>query len=148
MIKQQIEGDLKKAMLDGNKELVSALKNLKSAIMYAEVATGKRESGLDEQTLISLLQKESKKRQDSADMYQKGGAIDRSKAELYEKSVIDAYLPEAMSEDEVNALIDEAVASLDGLSRQNMGQIIGSVKAKSGASADGGMIAKLVQSRL
>ena len=56
--------------------------------MYAEVAGGKKEQGLSEEETISLLQKEAKKRQDSADMYIKGGATEKAEAEKYEKSVI------------------------------------------------------------
>lgn len=148
MIKQQIEEDIKKAMLGGDKQLVSALRNLKSAILYAEVAAGKKDEGLPEAEVITLLQKEAKKRQESAEMYKKGGAPDKAVAEEYEKTVIDGYLPEAMSEEEVDKLIDEAVANVGELSRQTMGQVIGFVKTKAGGSVDGGTVAKLVQKRL
>ncbi len=148
MIKQQIDADIKKAMLGGDKQLVSALRNLKSAILYAEVAAGKKEEGLPEADVIGLLQKEAKKRQESAEMYKTGGAPDKAAAEEYEKKVIDDYLPEAMSEEDVEKLIDEAVVSVGELSRQTMGQVIGFVKSKAGGSVDGGTVAKLVQKRL
>ncbi len=148
MIKQQIEEDLKKAMLGGDKQLVSALRNLKSAILYAEVAAGKKEEGLPEEEVISLLQKEAKKRQDSVEMYIQGNAPDKAAAEKYEKDTIDSYLPEPMSEEEINELIDEAITVQGELSRQTMGQVIGYVKSKAGGSVDGGAVAKLVQKRL
>ena len=148
MIKQQVEKDLKQAMIDGDKDLVMALRNIKSAILYIEVERGKREEGLDDDSIVNLLLKEAKKRQDSADMYKQGGAQDRATAELNEKQIIEKYLPAPMSEQEIEVLIDEVTQSVGGVSRQNMGQIISQVKSKAGGSADGGTIAKLIQKRL
>lgn len=148
MIKQQIEQDLKKAMLAGDKPLVSALRNLKSTILYAEVAAMKKESGLDDNEVIAIFQKESKKRQEAAELYQKGDAKERADNELFEKKVIDSYLPEQLSEEKINELIDAAIQEVGGAERKNMGQIIGYVKSKSGGAADGAQVAKLVQGRL
>ena len=147
-IKEKIETDLKTAMLAGEKERVTTLRGLKSSILYAEVASGKREEGLDEQTVISLMQKEAKKRQESADLYNQGGNKEKAEAELAEKLIIEAYLPEQLSEEEVSKLIDEAIKKIGEPTPQQMGQIIGAVKASSKGNADGALIAKLVKERI
>lgn len=146
-IKQQIEKDLKSAMLAGDKILVTTLRGLKSAILYQEVAEGKREEGLPEDKVLSLLQKEAKRRQESADLYAQGGNSEKQQAELAEKKVIEQYLPAQLDESEVVRLVDEAISKI-GAEQKNMGQIIGHVRSASGGNADGALIARLVKERL
>lgn len=146
--KEQINNDLKQAMLAGDKTLVSVLRGLKSAILYAEVASGDRETGLSEETTITLLQKEAKKRQESADMYHQGNDGTRASAEEYEKTIIEGYLPAQLSEEEVQQLVTAEITKLDNPTPQQMGQIIGAVKKASGGSADGSLIARLVKDGL
>ena len=146
-LKQQIDTDLKTAMLAGNKTLVTTLRGLKSVILYEEVAQNVREAGLPDDEITKLLAKEAKKRQESADLYAQGGDKERQNAELEEKSIIEKYLPKQLSETEINKLIDEAITKM-GNNQQNMGQIIGQVKQAAGAGADGAVIARLVKERL
>lgn len=148
MIKQTIEQDLKSAMLAGDKPLVSTLRGLKSVILYAEVAGLKRGEGLADPEIISLLQKESKKRQEAADLYKQGGNEERMTSELQEKAAIDAYLPAAMGAEQVGKLIGQATEELGLINPQNMGQIIGRVKVLSSGTADGAVIARMVKERL
>jgi uncharacterized protein YqeY len=95
-----------------------------------------------------LLAKEAKKRQESADLYVQAGDQVRADAELAEKAIIEAYLPAQLSEAELVALIDEAIAATGASGPQGMGQVIGAVKAKAGASADGALVARLVKEKL
>ncbi len=149
MIKQSIDQDIKTAMLSGDKRLTNALRNLKSAILSAEIAGGKRDEGLSDPEAIAVLQKELKKRTEAAELYDRGGNLDAAAEERYEEEVIQKYLPEQLSEEAINRLIDEAVAEYDGeLNNQAMGKLIGAVKQKSGGAADGAMIARLVKARL
>jgi uncharacterized protein YqeY len=148
MIKQQIDQDLKTAMLAGDKPLVSTLRGLKSAILYVEVAESKRDEGLTDEAIISLLQKESKKRQEAADMYSQGGNEERQAAELYEKEVISKYLPASLSDTDISILIDAVIEEQGPVTGQTMGQVIGAVKARSAGAADGAVIARLVKERL
>ena len=149
MIKQTIDQDIKSAMLAGDKPLVSALKTLKSVILYAEVAAGKREEGLDDQTVVALLQKELKKRAEAAQLYEQGGNLEQAANEHFEETVIQKYLPAQLDETAVNRLIDEAIDELGiDLNNQAMGQLIGAVKQKSGGAADGALVARLVKARL
>jgi uncharacterized protein YqeY len=149
MIKQDIEQDLKSAMLAGDKPLASALRNLKSAILNAEIASGKREEGLPENEVVSLLQKEMKKRGEAAELYDKGGNAESAADERFEETVIQKYLPAKLSEDEIKALIEEAVQEIEGEpDMKSMGKVIGYVKSKSGGAADGALVAQLVKARL
>lgn len=147
-IKQQIDQDLKAAMLAGDKTLVTTLRGLKSAILYAEVSEGAREAGLSDEKVVSLLQKEAKKRQESADLYEQGGNSEKKAQELAEKEAIEQYLPAQLSEAEISTLVDEAIAELGSPDKQQMGQVIGLVRQKSSGNADGAVIARLVKERL
>lgn len=148
MLKERIEQDLKQALLSGDKTLVTTLRGVKSVILYAEVAEGARDTGLSDEAIEKLLQKEAKKRQESADLYRQGGSEEKALAEESEKRVIEKYLPEQLSEADVAKLVDAEVAKLGDVSPQHMGQLIGAVKAASKGAADGALIAKLVKERL
>lgn len=147
-IKQQIDSDLKAAMLGGDKVLTTTLRGLKSVILYAEVAANLRETGLPDNEIIVLFSKEAKKRQESADLYKQGGNDEKAQAELVEKTVIEGYLPKQLSDEELILLIDSAISELNAEGTQVMGQVIGLVKQKSQGQADGGRIATLVKEKL
>lgn len=146
MLKQQIDQDLKKALLSGDKNRTEVLRGLKSAILYREVADNARDSGLPEDVLLSVLAKESKKRDESAGMYAQAGAQDRADAELAEKAIIDSYLPAQLGNEELEKLVDEVMQELGGDAQ--MGQIISKVRTRAGANADGAKIAAFVKSKL
>lgn len=149
-LKDKLQEDLKTSMLARDAFKTDVIKGLKSAILYAEVAAGKREEGLNDDEILGVFKKESKKRQESADMYTQGGSADKAEKELQEKAIIDAYLPAQLDEATVNGMIDTALADMGitAPSRQDMGKIIGAVKAKGGAELDGAMLAKLVNARI
>lgn len=147
-LKQQIEQDLKQALLSGDKQTATTLRGLKSVILYAEVAQGNRDSGLSDEAIIVLFAKEAKKRQDSADLYVKGGSEDRAQAELTEKKLIEAYLPAQLSDVELLRMVDEAIQGLDAHGMQDMGKVIAAVKAKAGSQVDGSRVATSVKARL
>lgn len=147
-IKQQLDQDLKAAMLSGDKNLVEVLRGLKSAVLYEEVAKGTRDAGLEDAEVIAVLQKESKKRQDSADLYEKGGDNERRDKELSEKEVISGYLPAEMSDEELSELVAKVFAENDPVTPQMMGQIIGHVKEAAAGKANGARIASSVRARM
>ncbi len=147
-LKQRIEQDLKAAMLQGNKILVTTLRGLKSSILYAEVAASKRDQGLSDEEATAVLRKELKKRQESAELYTQGGNPERSKAELEEAAAIQGYLPAELSDDKLSESIDQAISDVGELSPQTMGQIIGKVKQLTAGSVDGARIAKAIKERL
>lgn len=148
MIKDKLTQDLKTALLAKDSDRATLIRGLKSAILYAEVAEGIRDTGLSDEACIAIFQKEAKKRQESADMYSKGGAPDRAAKELAEKRLIEDYLPQQLSEAEISEIIDGIVAEMGMVDVKSMGQVIGAVKAQTKGSADGAIIAKLVKEKL
>jgi uncharacterized protein YqeY len=147
-VQEQIDKDLKQALLSGDKETTETLRNVKSALLNEAINTGTRDSGLSEQQFQKVLAKEAKKRVEAAEMYQKGGSAERADKELAEKAVIEKYLPKQMSEEELIKIIDEEIAKAGSPTIQDMGRIIGAVRGRSGAQADGALIAKLVKEKL
>jgi uncharacterized protein YqeY len=148
MLEQQIERDIKTALLAGDSLRVSTLRGVKAVLLNVKVATGKRETGLDDDEVLAQLAKQSKQRQESADMYVQGGDQGRADSELAEKAIIDAYLPAQLGEMEIAKLVDDAIieTGADGLGA--MGQVIAQVKQQAGAAADGAVIARLVKEKL
>ncbi len=150
MLKERIEQDLKTAMRAGDATQLSVLRSVKSAIIYAEVAKGVKGvgGGLDDEAVLQVAAKEAKKRQESADAYLRAGEQSRADAELEEKEIIEKYLPKALSEQEIVVLVDQVVAELGPVTSATMGRIIGEVKQRAGATANGAMIANLVKERM
>jgi len=147
-LKAQLDNDLKAALLGGDRFRTEVLRGLKAAILNEEVSQGKREEGLDDTTIETIIVREVKKRADSATQYAAAGRPELVEAEQAESKVIEAYLPEQTSEADVQKLIDETIAAMGVSGPQAMGQVIGAVKGKLGNSADGGTIARLVKQAL
>lgn len=147
MIKQKLDQDIKAALLSGDKQKVLVLRGLKSAILYEEVAQKIRDTGLADEAIIGLFQREVKKRQESAALYIQGGSQERADAELAEKAIIEEYLPAQLDEVAIKTAVEAAVAEL-GDDPSAMGKIIGAVKQKTAGAADGATIARLVKERL
>ncbi|HSX06019.1 MAG TPA: GatB/YqeY domain-containing protein [Candidatus Saccharimonadales bacterium] len=148
-VRQQLDEDVKAAMLGGDSLRVDTLRGLKSVILYADVAAKKRDSGgISDDEVLALLAKEAKKRQESADLYVQGGSQERADKELAEKAIIESYLPTQMSEADLTQLVDAIIAEQGAEGMQAMGKVIGAVKAKVGNTADGSVIARIVKERL
>ena len=147
MLEDKLDQDIKSALLAGDKFRVTTLRQLKDTLLNAKVAQNKRDVGLEDSELQAIFSKEAKQRQESADLYLKGGDKNRADAELEEKAIIETYLPKPLSEDEITLAIDEVIKN-KGSDISQMRQIIGAVKQKLGASADGSVIARLTKERL
>lgn len=147
-IKQQIDQDLKAALLDHNTFLTTVLRGIKSSILNEEIAQNKRDEGLSEEATTLLLQKEVKKRLESAELYKRGNSTDRAESELAEKEIIEKYLPAQMSDEELNKLVDEAITKTGAKGVQQMGQVIGMVRGMTSGQADGSRIAAAVKDKL
>jgi uncharacterized protein len=148
MLEQQIERDIKTALLAGDSLRVSTLRGVKAVLLNVKVATGKRETGLSDDEVLVQLSKQSKQRQESADMYVQGGDQARADSELAEKAIIDAYLPAQLGEMEIAKLVDDAIIETGAAGLGAMGQVIAQVKKEAGAAADGAVIARLVKEKL
>lgn len=148
MLKQRINDDLKAAMLSGDSARVDTLKMLKTALQYKEVELGIRDTGIDDDEATKVLAKEAKKRQEAAEMYDKAGREEQAASEKAEFEIISDYLPEQMGDDELKELVRAAIAKTGASDMQDMGKVIGAVKAEAGSSVDGGRVAALVKQEL
>lgn len=148
MLEERLEQDIKSALLAGDAQRVSTLRQLKSVLLNVKVATGKRESGLSDDEVLPVFAKEAKKRQESADLYTQGGNQERAAAELAEKTIIENYLPAQLSEGEIAQLVEKTIAETGAAGPQAMGSVISEVKKAAGPSADGATIARLVKEKL
>ena len=148
MLEDKINQDLKAALLGGDKVLATTLRGLKSSLLYAKIAGNSRDQQMPDEAIIAVLQKEAKKRQESADLYRQGGNSERAEAELQEKTVIERYLPTQLSDEAIEKLVDEAITAAGGSERAAMGAVIGQVKQRSAGAADGSVIARIVRERL
>ena len=148
MLEQQIEDDIKTALLAGDKIKATTLRGLKSTLLNVKVAQGKRESGLTDQEVIPVLNKQAKQRQESADMYIQGGNQEKADAELTEKAIIEEYLPTQMSEDEIANVVSEVITETGAKNQSDMGKVIAGVRAKTAGAADGAIIARITKEKL
>ena len=147
-LKEQIRNDMKAALLGGSRFEGDTLRNLMAAILNEEVATNKRDEGLEDAEVEKLIAREVKKRRESISMYEQNDRADLAENEKNEIAVLEKYMPEQLSEGDVRAKVDEVVAGMGEVNMQQMGQIIGAVKAQLGNSADGALIAKVVKEKL
>lgn len=148
-VRQQLDDDVKAAMLAGDALRTETLRGLKTVILYADVAAKKRDSGgIADEEILSLFAREAKKRQESADLYTQGGSPERAEKEMAEKAIIETYLPAQLDEEAIGALVAEAIVTIKPEGPKDMGRVIGAVKAKAGNAADGAVIARLVKERL
>lgn len=147
-LKEQINDDLKAALLGGNRFEGEVLRGLKAVILNEEVLKGLRDTGLDDKSIQQLIVREVKKRKDSANIYENAGRSELAKNELDELNIISKYLPKQLTETEIKIVIDRHIAELEDKNLRYMGQIIGAVKEELGNSADGSIIAKLVKNAL
>ena len=147
-LKAQLDNDLKAALLGGDRFVAEVLRGLKAVILNEEVAQGKRDEGLDDETIEKLLAREVKKRLDSATQYEAANRPELVEAERAESKVIEAYLPEQLSEDDIKTAVAEAISATGATSPAMMGQVIGAVKAELGNTADGALISKIVKEQL
>lgn len=147
-MQDRLDGDLKNAMLSGEKLRVEVLKGLKNALQYEAVAQKAVDRQLSDEQVQRVLAREAKKRQEAADLYKQGGNNQKAEAELAEKKIIEEYLPNQLDEAAIAKLVEDEIAKIDSPTMANMGQIIGAVKAKVGAGADGAVIANIVKQKL
>jgi hypothetical protein len=147
-MQDKIESDLKNALLSGDKVRVETLRGLKSAIHNEAIVLGAKDRELNEEQIVKVLARESKKRLEAAELYKKGGNFQRAEAELSEKAIIDSYLPKQVSKTEIAAAVDQELAKLKSPTVTDMGKIIGAVKAKFGPRADGAVIASITKEKL
>jgi len=149
MIRERIAEETKQAMKAGDKARLSTLRMVSSAIKNLDIegrAQGK-EAAPDDQ-LMGVLQKLVKQRQESAELYDKGGRPELAAAERAEIEVIQSFLPKQMGEDEVNAAITTAIAKTGAAGMKDMGKVIAELRASYAGQMDFGKASALVKAKL
>lgn len=142
----QINNDIKTAMKAKDKPTLEALRAIKSQLLLAATEKGAGES--DEAAEMKMLQKLVKQRRDSADIYTNEGRNDLAAAELEQVTIIENYLPEQMTEDQIRSEVDAIIKATGAKGMQDMGKVMGSANQKMAGKADGKIIAQLVKRAL
>ena len=146
-LKQQIDSDIKKAMLAKNKEELEALRSIKSQILLAE--TEKSGTGeISSDTESKLLMKAAKQRKESADIFQQQNRKDLADRELFQLEVISRYLPKQLSEDQLKGELQKIIAEVGAKGPQDMGKVMGAATKKLAGQADGKLISEWVKKLL
>ncbi len=143
---EKIEADIKDAMRARDELRLSTLRMLKSAIGY--IAIEKKLTSPDDSTVIAAIQKQIKQRRDAIEGFEKGGRTDQAAKEKTEMTILEAYLPKGLSDDELSKLVDESIAALGAKTKSDMGKVMKEVMAKSAGRADGKKVSALVSSKL
>jgi len=144
-IVDQIKNDVKQAMRDKNKQLLTTLRSLTAEFKQIEVDT--REDITEEQ-VVSVLAKGIKTRQESEKQYTDAGREDLAIVERSEIEIFQKYLPEQLSDAEVEAIVDEAITQTGATSPKDMGKVMGALMSKVKGKADGGVVSSIVKSKL
>ena len=145
-LKQRIIGDMKAAMRAKDKERLGAIRLITAAIKQVEV--DERLEAVDDTRVLGILQKMVKQRRDSIDQYQKAQRQDLADKEAFEISVIRAYMPEPLSDQELEQLVDAAVRDTGAQSMKEMGKVMGQLKSHVQGRADMGVVSAKVKDRL
>lgn len=145
-LEQRITADLKTAMKAKDQQSLRGIRAIKNAILLVKTDGSGKE--LDEAGEISLVQKLIKQRQDSLDIYEKQNREDLALTEREEIEVLQRYLPEQLSDDELTAKIQAIVEKVGASSMKDMGKVIGAARAEIGGAADGKAIASKVKELL
>ncbi|MEM7086507.1 MAG: GatB/YqeY domain-containing protein [Bacteroidota bacterium] len=146
-LSEQIMEAMKTAMKSKDTMALQALRSVKSAILLAQTESGAKEA-LSETEELKLLQKLVKQRKDSAAIFTEQGRADLADPEMAEAKVIEAFLPEQMSEEEVAKIIDEIIAQTGAASMKDMGKVMGMATGKLAGKSDSKTISTLVKQRL
>lgn len=147
-LKEQINAEMKAALLGGDRFVGETLRNLKAAILNEEVARNQREEGLGDEDVEKVIAREVKKRTVSARLYRENDRPELAKPEEQEMEVLKRFLPQQLGEDELRGLVTEKIASLGVSGPQAMGQVIGALKQELGNTVDGAMLARIVKEQL
>jgi len=141
-LQERLAQEMKSAMLTKDADKLSTLRLLKSVIGYLLVE--RKTETLSDADFVSVVQKEVKKRRDAVEQYEKGGRPELAAKEKVEISVLETFLPKALSPEELEQLIKATIAETGATSKKDMGPVIKAVQAKAAGRADGKTISSIV----
>lgn len=144
-LKNQITEDMKSAMKAGEKDRLKVVRLILAAIKQVEVD---KRIKLDDSAVLAVLDKMVKQRRDSVEQFENGNREDLAAIERAEIEVLETYLPEQLSADELAAMVDEVIAATGAESMRDMGKVMGQIKAKAAGRADMGVVSATVKERL
>ncbi len=144
-LKTQLQSDMKSSMKSGDKGRLGVVRLILSAIKQVEVD---ERIELDDSRIIAVLDKMAKQRRESIAQFEQAGRDDLRAIEVAELDIIQTYLPQALSEDEINALVEESITSTGAASIKDMGKVMGLLKPQLQGRADMGKVSQLIKSRL
>ena len=127
---------------------LSVLRMLKSALKYAAIAKSGGEAELSDAEAVQVIRKQAKQRQDSIESFETGGRAELANKEKEELAILNAYLPQAMSPDELAKIVCETIAELGATSKAQMGEVMKALQAKASGRADGKTLSAEVQKQL
>ena len=145
MLEQQIQNDLKAAMLAKDKVALASIRGIKAAILLAKTAEGGQKDTLEDAELIKIIQKLVKQRKESAAIYSQQNRPELAENELAEVGVMEKYLPKALSEEEVEAIVKQIIADTGASSMADMGKVMGTATKQLAGQADGRVISSIVK---
>ncbi len=148
MLKQQIQEDLKNAIFAKDENKLSTIRMLKSAIQYYEIQKGGAGYEATDEDVIDVIGKEVKKRKESIELYEKGGRTESAEKEREEAKILEDYLPQQLSENEIAQFVDAAISQTGATSIQDMGKVMGVLMPKTKGKADSTLISNLVRQKL
>ena len=140
-----LQEDLKAAMKAKDKATLTGLRNIIGKLKARQINSGE---DLSKHECIQILQSSAKQLKDSIEQYEKGGRDDLAKVEAFELKLIEKYLPEQLSEEEIRILVQKTIKSTGAKSMQDMGGVMGSVMKNLAGAVDGKVVQKIVQEKL
>jgi len=147
-LQQRVDSDLKEAMRAKDATKLGVLRMLKSALKYAAIEKSGAEAELSDAEAIQVIRKQAKQRQDSIESFEKGGRTELAHKENEELALLNSYLPQAMSSEELEKIVRETIAELGATSKAQMGAVMKALQAKAGGRADGKTLSTEVQKQL
>ena len=144
MIEEKLNADIKTAMLARDAKKLDALRAMKSVVLLLKTSP----EGLTEESATKALQKEVKKRRETADIYTKQNRADLAEVEIAQAEVIEAYLPKQMSAEELKAEVEKIIAQVGAISPADMGKVMGAATKALAGKADGKAVSDLVKQLL
>ena len=147
-LQQRVDADLKEAMRAKDATKLGVLRMLKSALKYAAIAKSDAEAELSDAEAVQVIRKQAKQRQDSIESFEKGGRAELADKEKEELAILNTYLPQGMTPDELAKVVRETIAELGATSKAQMGAVMKALQAKVGGRADGKTLSSEVQKQL
>ncbi len=148
MLQERITEDMKAAMVAKDAATLSVIRMLKSAIQYYEIQKGGAGYEATDEDIVDVVGREIKKRRESIELYDKGGRTELAEKEKKELEILQRYLPEQLSEEEVRTLVDEAISQTSAATMQDMGKVMGALMPKIKGKADSSFVSTLVREKL